>query len=58
MPKELDQEVQIGSRVYCPLYGWGEVLRIYKKSYRVKFDRGFVLTEDKVLFELRKEVNE
>ena len=53
--EKLDQEVQIGSRVFCPLYGWGEVLRIYKKSYRVKFDRGFVLTVDKVLFELRKE---
>ena len=51
--KELDREIQIGSRVFCPLYGWGEVLRIYKKSYRVKFDRGFILTVDKVLFELR-----
>jgi len=51
--ERLDQEVQIGSRIYCPLYGWGEVLRIYKKSYRVKFDRGFILTVDKVLFELR-----
>ena len=53
--EKLDQEVQIGSRVFCPLYGWGEVLKIFKKSYRVKFDRGFVLTVDKVLFELRKE---
>jgi len=52
--EKLDQEVQIGSRVFCPLYGWGEVLRIYKKSYRVKFDRGFILTVDKALFELRK----
>jgi len=54
--EKLDQEVQIGSRVFCPLYGWGEVLRIYKKSYRVKFDRGFVLSVDKALFELRGEV--
>ena len=53
--KKLDQEVQIGSRVYCPIYGWGEVLKIFKKSYRVKFDRGFSLTVNKVLFELRKE---
>jgi len=53
--KELDREIQIGSRVFCPLYGWGEILKIHKKSYRVKFDRGFVLTVDKVLFELRKE---
>jgi len=53
--EKLDQEVQIGSRVYCPIYGWGEVLKVFKKSYRVKFDRGFVLTVDKVLFELRKE---
>jgi len=51
--KELDREIQIGSRIFCSLYGWGEVLRIYKKSYRVKFDRGFILTVDKVLFELR-----
>ena len=54
--EKLDQEVQIGSRVYCPLYGWGEVLRIYKKSYKVKFDRGFVLTVDKVLCQLEREV--
>jgi len=53
--EKLDREVQIGSRVFCPLYGWGEVLKIFKKSYRVKFDRGFSLTIDKVLFELRKE---
>jgi len=53
--EKLDQEVQIGSRVFCPLYGWGEILKVYKKSYKVKFDRGFVLTVDKVLFELRKE---
>jgi len=56
--EKLDQEVQIGSRVFCPLYGWGKVLKIFKKSYRVKFDRGFVFTADKVLFELRKEVKE
>jgi len=53
--EKLDREVQVGSRVFCPLYGWGEVLKIFKKSYRVKFDRGFVLTVDKVLFELKKE---
>jgi len=52
--KKLDKEVQVGSRIFCPLYGWGRVLKIFKKSYRVKFDRGFVLTVDKVLFELRK----
>jgi len=51
--EKLDQDVQIGSRVFCPIYGWGEVLKIFKKSYSVKFDRGFVLTVDKVLFELR-----
>ena len=55
--KKLDQEIQIGSRVFCPLYGWGEILKIYKKSYRVKFDRGFVLTVDKYLFELKREKN-
>jgi len=53
--EKLDREVQIGSRVFCSLYGWGEILKVFKKSYRVKFDRGFVLTVDKVLFELRKE---
>ena len=52
--EKLDKEVQVGSRIFCPLYGWGEVLKIFKKSYRVKFVRGFVLTVDKVLFELRK----
>ena len=52
--EKLDKEVQVGSRIFCPLYGWGKILKIFKKSYRVEFDRGFVLTVDKVLFELRK----
>jgi len=53
--EKLDREVQSGSRVFCPLYGWGKILKIFKKSYRVEFERGFVLTVDKSLFELRKE---
>jgi len=54
--EKLDKEVQVGSRIFCPLYGWGKVLRIYKKSYRVKFERGFSLTVDKVLCQLEREV--
>ena len=55
--EKLDKEVQVGSRIFCPLYGWGEILKIYKKSYRVKFERGFSLTVDKSLFELKREKN-
>ena len=55
--EKLDKEVQVGSRIFCPLYGWGEILKIFKKSYRVEFDRGFVLTVDKSLFELKREKN-
>jgi len=55
--EKLDKEVQVGSRIFCPLYGWGKILKIFKKSYRVEFDRGFVLTVDKSLFELKREKN-
>jgi len=55
--EKLDKEVQVGSRIFCPLYGWGEILKIFKKSYRVKFERGFSLTVDKSLFELKREKN-
>ena len=55
--EKLDKEVQVGSRIFCPLYGWGKILKIFKKSYRVEFDRGFSLTVDKSLFELKREKN-
>jgi hypothetical protein len=35
----LDKIIQKGSRVYDVIFGEGEVVGVYTKSYRVKFDR-------------------
>jgi len=36
-----------GSRVYDPVGGEGTIISVHKKSYRVKFDRGFTWARDK-----------
>ena len=39
--EELDSVLNIGSRVYHYSFGAGTITRIFSKSYRIKFDRGF-----------------
>jgi hypothetical protein len=43
----LDVLISKGSRVHDPVGGDGEVLGVFKKSYRIKFDRGFTWARDK-----------
>jgi hypothetical protein len=49
----LDTRITKGSRVYDAVFGAGEVLGVYKKSYRIKFDskaepgKPFVCARDK-----------
>ena len=43
----LDNLIEVGSRVFDYSGGNGEVVGIFKKSYRVKFDRGFTWLVDK-----------
>lgn len=43
----LDALISKGSRVHDPVGGDGEVLGVFKKSYRIKFDRGFTWARDK-----------
>jgi len=43
----LDTLISKGSRVYDWCFGDGEVIQVCKKSYRIKFDRGFTYARDK-----------
>jgi len=43
----LDTLISKGSRVVDPCFGEGEVISVHKKSYRIKFDRGFTNSRDK-----------
>ena len=47
-----DTLISKGSRVHDFSAGEGEVVRVFKKSYRVKFDRGFTWTRDKIFIRL------
>lgn len=48
----LDKLVTIGSRVMDFSFGEGTVVRVHKKSYTVKYDRGFQYSRDKSYFRL------
>jgi len=43
----LDTLIKKGSRVVSISFGPGEVIGVYKKSYRIKYDRGFTCSEEK-----------
>ena len=43
----LDTLINKGSRVHDFCFGDGEVIGVYKKSYRIKFDRGLTYARDK-----------
>ncbi len=43
----MDSVVKKGSRVEDFCFGPGEVIGVYSKSYRIKFDRGFTHSRDK-----------
>jgi len=43
----LDNLISRGTRVNDPVFGNGEVIGVYSKSYRIKFDRGFTYARDK-----------
>jgi hypothetical protein len=43
----LDQIIQKGSRVHDFAFGDGVVIGVYKKSYRIQFDRGYTYSRDK-----------
>lgn len=47
MRDKLDLIVHKGSRVEDVVFGLGEVIGVYSKSYRIKFDRGFTHARDK-----------
>lgn len=42
-----DKIITKGARVKDPVFGLGEIVGVYKKSYRIKFDRGFTCARDK-----------
>jgi len=43
----MDERISKGSRVHDFAFGDGEVIRVCKKSYRIKFDGGFTYARDK-----------
>ena len=43
----LDKIIGKGCRVADAVFGTGEVISVHKKSYRIKFDRGFTYARDK-----------
>ena len=43
----MDERISKGSRVHDFAFGDGEVIGVYKKSYRIKFDGGFTYARDK-----------
>lgn len=43
----LDTVIGKGSRVYDYIFGPGEVIGVYSKSYRIKFDKGCTYSRDK-----------
>lgn len=46
--EDLDTIIHKGSKVYDPVFGNGEVIGVYSKSYRIKFDQnGFICARDK-----------
>lgn len=45
--EKLDAMIQKGSIVSDPCFGKGVVVGVFKKSYRIKFDRGFTYARDK-----------
>lgn len=49
-----DKIISVGSRVYDSGVGEGEVIKINKKTYTIKFDRGFTWNQDKSWVELIK----
>lgn len=42
-----DELYTVGSRVYDWSFGSGTILKVNKKTYRIKFDKGFTDTRDK-----------
>lgn len=50
-----DKIIFVGSRVSYPGGDEGEVIKVNKKTYTVKFDRGFTLNQDKSWAKLVKE---
>lgn len=50
--KKQDLLIGKGSRVYDFCFGEGEVIGIYPKSYRIRFDRGFTYSRDKTYVKL------
>ncbi len=43
----LDLLIHKGSKINDVIFGNGEVIGVYSKSYRIKFDRGFTYARDK-----------
>lgn len=42
-----DKIIKVGSRVHDFAFGDGTVVRVHKKSYTVKYDKGFQYARDK-----------
>jgi hypothetical protein len=47
MREALDKLITKGGRVVDAVFGEGEVIAVYKKSYRIKFDGGYTYARDK-----------
>lgn len=45
--EKLDTIIQKGTIVYDAVFGTGEVVGVYKKSYRIKFREDFIISRDK-----------
>ena len=45
--ERLDNIIAKGTRVNDPCFGNGEVIGVYAKSYRIRFDRGYTYARDK-----------
>lgn len=54
--EKMDLIVCKGSRVQDVVFGLGEVIGVYSKSYRIKFDRGFTYARDKTYVHPLKEL--
>lgn len=46
--EQRDQAISVGSRVTDVCFGEGEVVRVHRKSYTVKWDRGSTFSRDKI----------
>ena len=52
--EQQDKTISVGSKVYDFAYGEGEIIRLNKKTYTIRFTSGFTCARDKTYVELMK----